>query len=206
VIVFAKVPEPGAVKTRLIPLLGAEGAAALHAKLTLHTLAIVKDSALGSVELHGTSTADPFLAQCAARYQATLRSQCPGDLGARMLHAFASALESGRPAILIGTDCPSMTAPHLQQAARALEHGYDAVFTPTEDGGYALIGLNRCDPRLFSEISWSSPQVMNQTRARLRDLDWRWTELETLWDVDRPGDYERLTASGLFALSERPEP
>jgi glycosyltransferase A (GT-A) superfamily protein (DUF2064 family) len=72
------------------------------------------------------------------------------------------------------------------------------VFSPTEDGGYALIGLTRCDERLFEGIAWSTPRVMDETRARLRGLGWRWRELDTLWDVDRPADYERLVASALL--------
>jgi len=203
VLVFAKAPQPGAVKTRLIPVLGAEGAAALHAKLIKHTLKIAKHSALKIVELHGAPATDPFLAYCGARYNATLVEQCEGDLGARMFNAFTSALAGGGSAILIGTDCPSLTARHLRQAAQALAGGNDAVITPTEDGGYALIGLARCDPHLFSDIAWSSAQVMEQTRTRLRDLGWRWTELEMLWDVDRPADYERLNASGLIPAAAR---
>ena len=202
VLVFAKAPRPGAVKTRLIPVLGAEGAAALQAKLIKHTLGIVRQSAL-RMELHGAPASDPFLTYCGARYNATLLEQCAGDLGARMLNAFTTALAGGGSAILIGTDCPSLTARHLRQAAQALAAGNDAVITPTEDGGYALIGLARCDPHLFSDIAWSSAQVMEQTRTRLRDLSWRWTELEMLWDVDRPADYERLNASGLIPSAAR---
>lgn len=198
VLVFAKAPQPGAVKTRLIPLLGAEGAAALHARLIKHTLGVAREAALGRLELHGAPAPDPFLEYCAERYNATLIEQCDGDLGTRMYSAFDSALAGAGSAILIGSDCPALTARHLRHAARALSAGDDAVLIPAEDGGYAMMGLRRCDKSLFTGIAWSSPQVMEQTRARLKRLGWRWTELETLWDVDRPADYERLTASGLL--------
>lgn len=197
-LVFAKAPQPGAVKTRLIPLLGAEGAAALHARLIKHTLGVAREAALGRLELHGAPARDPFLEYCAEGYNATLIEQCDGDLGTRMYSAFDSALASVGSAILIGADCPALTARHLRHAARALSAADDAVLIPAEDGGYAMMGLRRCDKSLFTGIAWSSPQVMEQTRTRLKRLGWRWTELETLWDVDRPADYERLKASGFL--------
>ena len=197
-LVFAKAPEPGVVKTRLIPVLGAQGAAALHARLLKHTLAVAKQASLGTLELHGAPAADPFLAYCAARYDAALIDQCEGDLGTRLGSALDRALQTGGTAIVIGSDCPALTARHLRQAAAALAGGDDAVLIPAEDGGYALLGLARCDERLFTDIAWSTGAVLDQTRARLKALDWRWTELETLWDVDTPEDLERLTASGLL--------
>ncbi len=201
-LVFAKAPQPGAVKTRLIPLLGERGAAALHARLIEHTLGIASEAALGPLELHGAPAADPLLSACAARYNARLVEQCAGDLGTRMHNAFAAALAGGAPAILVGADCPPLTAHHLRQAAHALAGANDAVVTPTEDGGYALIGLKRCDSRVFAGLAWSTPSVMDETRARFTALGWRWAELATLWDVDRPADYARLAASGYDFLCE----
>ena len=101
-------------------------------------------------------------------------------------------------AILIGSDCPALRARHLRHADQALRDGADAVFVPCEDGGYALIGLNRVDRRLFDGIAWGGDAVMAETRRRLAALGWQWRELETLWDVDRPEDYERLVASRLL--------
>lgn len=196
--VFAKAPRPGAAKTRLAPLLGAEGAAALHARLVEHTLQTAIDAALGEVELHGAPAEDDFLRGCAARYGVALVGQCAGDLGARMRGALENALSHCTSAILIGSDCAALTALHLVRAADALAGEHDAVFVPTEDGGYALVGLARCDPRLFENLPWGTPAVMDETRGRLRELAWHWLELDTLWDVDRPSDYERLVASGLL--------
>ena len=202
-LVFAKAPRPGAAKTRLIPRLGAEGAAALHARLVEHTLAMAREAAVGSLELHATPAEDDFLRRCAARYGAKLVAQCDGDLGQRMRGALANALDESECAVLIGTDCPALAAKHLRLAARALREGSDAAFSPTEDGGYALIGLARRDDRLFEGIAWSTTSVMEETRERLRSLSWRWHELETLWDVDHPADYERLLASALLERSGR---
>lgn len=198
IVVFAKAPQPGATKTRLIPLLGAVGAAAFQARMIQHTLVTAQAADLGPVQLYGTAITDEYLCACAARYGALLVKQSQGDLGDRMHAAFEKALAQSACVLLIGSDCPALTVAHLRDAARALSQGHDAVFIPTEDGGYALIGLTRAHPRLFSEISWSTSSVMEETRARLRELRFDWTELETLWDVDRPADYARLTKDNLL--------
>jgi uncharacterized protein len=199
VIVFARAPQPGAVKTRLVPLLGKAGAAALHAKLVKRTLVTACTASLGSVELHcAPDTDDPFFHDCAGHYGATLQPQVAGDLGARMLAAFESALATHARVLLVGSDCPALTTHHLRQAERALRDGADAVFAPCEDGGYALIGMRRVDAGIFDGIAWGGDSVMADTRERLKRLDWNWSELEILWDVDRPEDYSRLVASGLL--------
>lgn len=199
VIILARAPEPGKAKTRLVPLLGAEGAAALHARLVLCALETVRKASFAHIELHGTpDVEDPFFRFCASRYGVTLTAQAEGDLGARMLAAFERALGASARALLVGCDCPALTPRVLRQAERALRDGADAVFSPCEDGGYALIGLRRVDAQLFEGIEWGSATVMAETRQRLAALRWRWHELETLWDVDRPEDYERLKLSGLL--------
>jgi len=204
VIVFAKAPEPGSVKTRLVPVLGTEGAAALHAKLVKHTLGTLRAASFKRVELHcAPGTDDPFFRFCEGHYGFPLQPQVAGDLGARMLSAFERALAAHACVVLIGTDCPALTARHLRQAERALRDGNEAVFIPCEDGGYALIGLQRADGQLFEGVSWGGDSVMTQTRARLSALGWRWHELETLWDVDRPADYQRLMDSGLLDRRKR---
>jgi uncharacterized protein len=93
--------------------------------------------------------------------------------------------------VLIGTDCPKLKPADLRAAQRALLGGSSAVLAPVEDGGYALIGVRRTSKQLFSAIDWGSSTVMQQTRERLRRLGWRWRELRTLWDIDRPEDYAR---------------
>jgi rSAM/selenodomain-associated transferase 1 len=199
VIIFARAPRPGAVKTRLIPLLGAEGAAALHARLVERTLETARAASFRRIELHGTPDInDPFFRFCAGHFAVALAAQAGDDLGARMLAALESVLATHPRALLLGSDCPALSARHLRQADRALREGTDAVFVPCEDGGYALIGLQRPEARLFGGIAWGGENVMADTRTRLTGLGWRWRELETLWDVDRPEDYRRLLASGLL--------
>jgi hypothetical protein len=204
-LIFTKAPRPGAVKTRLIPLLGEHGAAALHARLLEHALATAQAAGIGPIELHcAPDCDDPFLRACGERYGVPLIRQCDGDLGARMAHAFEQALACVSQAVLIGTDCPALTAHHFQNARQALAASADAVLVPAEDGGYALIGLRRCHSRIFADVVWGEDRVMNQTRNRFSELGWRWKEFETLWDVDRPEDYQRLLASRLLGEKSLP--
>lgn len=112
-----------------------------------------------------------------------MRVQEGDDLGRRMQHALARALRDYRHAMLIGCDCPGLEAADLKQAAAWLLAGYDAVFGPAADGGYYLIGLNRADDALFTDIEWGGHVAMAQTRRRLRQLGWRWHELPVRHDV-----------------------
>jgi len=116
-----------------------------------------------------------------------------------MYRAFKRVLRRHPYAVLIGSDCPALRTADLRAAGRALRAGADAVLAPAEDGGYALIGLRRVSRRLFDGIAWGSPRVLAQTRRRLEGLRWRWRELRTLWDVDRPEDVVRLRKSRLLA-------
>ena len=193
VMVFARAPTPGEAKTRLIPALGAAGAAALHRRLVTHCLRAARDSRLGPVELWcAPGTGDPFFLECERRLGASLHPQGEGDLGARMQRAFESALALSPRAILVGSDIPALSAQYLRDADRALRRGDDAVIGPAEDGGYVLIGLSRCDAAPFREIPWGGSEVLAETRRRIAALGWRVTELPALWDVDRPEDLERL--------------
>ena len=194
VMVFAKAPTPGRVKTRLVPVLGETGAAALHRQLVERTLDTASTAGLGAIELCcAPDTNDKYFAACAKRYGLSLRAQGEGDLGMRMARALKRALASGAPGLLIGCDCPVLTSAYLREAAAVLVGGADAVFGPAEDGGYVLVGLARMPPaQLFENISWGTASVMLQTRARLEHFRWQWRELAPVWDVDRPEDLLRL--------------
>lgn len=194
ILIFAKAPTPGQVKTRLIPALGESGAAELQRQLIERTLHTAVAAALGTLELWcAPGPEDPFFADCAKRHGAGLRAQGAGDLGTRMARALESSLAAGSPGLLIGCDCPALTPAYLRDAAAALDGGNDAVFGPAEDGGYVLIGLARTPPtELFEDIAWGTATVMQETRARLARANWRWRELALLWDVDRPEDLPRL--------------
>ena len=194
VLVFARAPVPGQTKTRLIPALGADGAAQLQARLILHTLATVNAAAPEKTELWcSPDTGHALFAEAAQQLQLCCLPQGEGDLGERMARAFSRALHDGRSVVIgIGTDCPALTAAHLRRAAKALSIGHDAVFIPAEDGGYTLVGLRRWIPAIFSGIDWGTSRVMAQTREQLRNAGAGWLELDSLWDVDRPEDLNRL--------------
>jgi uncharacterized protein len=195
VAVFSNAPVPGAAKTRLIPSLGAEGAAALHRALTRRTLATAIAADIGPVSLWcAPDQSDSFFAECHREFGVSLHDQYGADLGARMHNAFRVLLADHALVVLVGTDCAVFRPEHLRTAATALRESTKAVFCPAEDGGYVLVGLARGEPRLFSGIPWGTAQVMDATRARLRELGWAWQELATLWDVDRPEDYLRFRA------------
>lgn len=196
VAVFARAPVPGEAKTRLIPLLGAEGAALLHAELVRHALRVALAADLGPVQLWCAPDCDhPFFFQCAEELGVSLRTQCGGDLGERMACAFSAALCENAPLVVIGSDCPALTPALLREAAEALED-HDAVVAPAEDGGYVLVGLSAPAPGLFKAVAWGTDSVMSETRARLERAATRWKELETLWDIDRPEDIARLEREG----------
>jgi rSAM/selenodomain-associated transferase 1 len=199
-IVFARAPEPGRVKTRLVPLLGEKGAARLHAQLVDRTLRTAQAAGFGLVDLYcAPRMNEAFFMRQQKRFGVRLRSQGAGDLGDRMYRAFERALRRHPYVVLIGSDCPALRPADLRAAARVLRDGADAVLAPAEDGGYPLIGLRRVSRRLFDGIAWGGPQVLAQTRGRLKALRWRWRELRTLWDVDRPEDVLRLRRSGMLA-------
>ena len=195
IIIIAKEPKPGLAKTRLIPALGASGAARLANRLLEHTLAQALAAATGPVELCVAPDARaPYWQTLTASASApvTLTQQIDGDLGARMATAAQHGLQQGTPVMLIGTDCPALEAAQLQAMASAMEH-HHACLCPVADGGYSLLGLHRLEPALFQDIPWSTGQVAELTRQRFLQLRWRWYESDTLADVDEPHDLEQLT-------------
>ena len=199
--VFAKEPQAGAVKTRLIPLLGPQGAADFHARCVRHALRTALDADLGPVAVCcSPDSGAAFFARCAADFGATLIDQGNGNLGDRMHRALEHGLSRHESVIIIGADCPALKAQDISEAAQALRGDFDAALSPAEDGGYVLIGTQKADRRLFDNVMWSSAQVMAQTRDNLRQLGWRWKELALQWDIDRPADYQRLTASALMDI------
>lgn len=191
--VLAKAPLPGLAKTRLIPALGAEGAAALAARLLAHTLEQARAAGFARLRLLGHPDAThPLLARHAAHCE--LGAQQGADLGERMHCALTDALTSHERALLIGTDAPALDAVRLRQAAQALRD-VDAVFVPALDGGYALVGLRaQAQAALFMDMRWSTAQVMADTRERLRGLGLRWVELPAVADIDEPADLAHLPA------------
>jgi rSAM/selenodomain-associated transferase 1 len=200
VLVFAKAPEPGRVKTRLVPALGEGPAAVLAARLARRTVVEVTRAGLTSVTLCATPDArHPFFELLQRHHGITLAEQGGGDLGARMHRALAAALCEHDAAILVGTDIPGLSAADLVRAAACLEDGADAVLGPAEDGGYWLIGLRRSHAFLFDDMSWGGAEVLAETRRRMDARSMRMACVAERWDVDRPEDLERLAADAVLA-------
>ncbi|MBN8510243.1 MAG: TIGR04282 family arsenosugar biosynthesis glycosyltransferase, partial [Burkholderiales bacterium] len=174
---------------------GRQGAGRRQRRLTRRALGIALDAGLGAVTLWCTPDARHRFFRALQRTSGVpCLVQSAGDLGQRMHTAFRLHCAQG-PLLLIGTDCPPLTAPHLRRAALALLQGADAVFHPALDGGYVLVGLRRPQPELFLGMAWSTAAVMADTRARARRAGLRVRELETLWDLDVPADRVRWRAA-----------
>jgi rSAM/selenodomain-associated transferase 1 len=193
--ILAKAPVAGLAKTRLMPALGAHGAAVLQEALTAHAVATAIAADTGPITLWAAPDAThPSFRELAVRSRIAVRRQPEGDLGARML----AASDAG-PALVIGTDCPSLTPAHLQAAADALRDEHDVAIIPAEDGGYVLIGTRAPRPRLFEAMPWGTDAVMAETRTRIAEGKLRCREFSPLFDIDRPDDLERLRGDPGFA-------
>lgn len=194
IIIFAKAPQPGLAKTRLIPALGEQGAASLACAMLLHTLQAALEAEAGTVELCVTPAIDDAAWRDVPLPDGiVISAQGEGDLGTRMARAAQRASEGGERVLLIGTDCVEMSASLLQQAARSL-FDCDAVIHCTTDGGYALLGLDRFDASLFVDMPWSTDAVASRTLTRLGRLGWHTHVAQMLHDVDEPQDLKRLPA------------
>jgi rSAM/selenodomain-associated transferase 1 len=193
-IVFAKAPVAGLAKTRLMPTLGPEGAARLAERLLEHTLQEALALPVEHLELCVSPTNQhPAFnrARDAALGRLHITLQGEGDLGERMNRAISRALTVHSSVLLIGTDAPSLNSALLEQARKALKTN-PAVFVPALDGGYALVGLTHSSPWLFTGMTWSTPQVMQDTRARASQLGLPLVELPPVADIDEPEDLAHL--------------
>lgn len=187
---FTKYPVAGAAKTRLIPKVGAEGAADIHRALTEHTLQTVsslKRQIPFDIEIAYTESSHQQMLDWLGG-DFTYNPQVDGDLGDRMLAVFEQGREAGfQNMVLIGTDCPGITVGILSQAFLALSEA-DLVLGPAVDGGYYCIGLSQPYAQLFDGIPWGSDQVLNETLTIARQLNLRVHLLPELHDIDRPED------------------
>jgi len=191
---FARFPIPGKAKTRLIPALGASGAAQLSRRLAEHAVSVARavqrvDEITVTVCCTGGRRRD-FRSWLG--HDLDFINQPPGNIGIRMARAFEKAFANGASSVLaVGSDLPYLSSDILQQAARALDD-HDVVLGPASDGGYYLIGMKHYRPELFAEIDWSTKHVAKQTRAVVRHLGLTRAELPQLNDVDQPEDLEPL--------------
>jgi rSAM/selenodomain-associated transferase 1 len=185
VALFAKVPVPGRVKTRLIPALGESGACTLHTRLLERTLQMLN----GFVACDTCLWLDQaYEGGIPAGYAGPVYIQQGEDLGARLEFAAAKMLASCKAVIFIGTDCPAMDADYLLEALALLQGGMDLVVGPARDGGYVLLGTKVCVPSLFRNISWGTPDVLAQTLSAADKAGLNVGMLPELADIDRPED------------------
>jgi rSAM/selenodomain-associated transferase 1 len=191
IVIFAKAPRAGRVKTRLVPALGADGAARLAERMLRHTVSQALLADLGMVELCGSPADDPYWNAFNDVAGLTCSDQGDGDLGARLARAARRVIDGGASILLTGTDCPALDASLLNSAATAL-HEADAVLVPALDGGYVALGLRRYHPEIFARMPWSTDAVAATTLSRIRQLGWSLIQLAAEQDIDEPADLDRL--------------
>jgi uncharacterized protein len=191
ILIFAKAPTPGAVKTRLIPALGAQGAAALAQRMLTRMIEAALEANIGPVELCASPAADQPAWRALSLPAIHFSAQGDGDLGARLARHSQRIVANGESVLLVGTDCLQLDAALLRSAATTLAQ-YDCVIHPTFDGGYALLGLRRFDPCVFADIAWSTATVAASTKQRIAQLGWSLHCAAILHDIDEPADLVHL--------------
>lgn len=193
---FAKWPEAGRVKTRLMPTLGVMGALNAHVQLTLAVLDNLYATGY-PVELWWDRPVNERPDEAVAIVQELdgagliQRVQQDGTLGERMHHALSQSLRDNDRALVVGSDCPSVDPDYARKAVACLDN-CDVVLGPSEDGGYVLIGASRTVAGMLDGIAWGTPDVLAQTCSRLEALGLSYCLLEPRWDVDEPDDWARF--------------
>jgi rSAM/selenodomain-associated transferase 1 len=188
--VVAKEPAPGQAKTRLAKHLGDEAAAALARAFLCDALDLARKVA--GAQLAIAYAGDPKTLPSSAE-GFSCWPQGEGDLGARMERALRRGLEHAQHVLIIGSDSPGLPVRHLEQAFELLRD-HDAVLGPADDGGYYLLGLNRCPEGLLAELPWSAADTAERTLARLCEQRFRVALLDRWFDVDELADLDRLQA------------
>ena len=201
-VIFAKAPIAGQVKTRLCPPLTPDEAATLHGSFVLDTLERTK-TAVATLKLPldrylacAPSSTLVFFRIMEERQGVKLLDQVGEDLGARMTHVFETLFARDYQRVfIVGTDTPSLPLEQYQQAIMLLET-HDLVLGPALDGGYYLIGLNQPAPSLFTGIPWSTDQVLALTQGKARALGLTTALLAPWRDVDTIDDLQALIEAG----------
>ena len=188
IVIFARAPLYGEVKTRLARSIGDAAALALYEAFLDDTCTLTQGLGARRVLAVAGDTNEPHLLRLVKSQRLALEEQGEGDLGARMARAIARHVGGG-PVVIIGSDAPSLPRAHLHQALDALMD-HDVVVGPSHDGGYYLVGA-RCEvPELFADVRWSTPEVLPTTLARLSGRSH--ALLPAWYDVDAAEDLERL--------------
>ncbi len=194
IIIFTRYPSPGTTKTRLIPTLGPEGAAALQQQMTEHItrqcLSFIEHQE-ASLQIYHHGGCNQDMTQWLGPHHYTIQPE--GDLGSRISSALTAAINKGFGKIIIlGSDCPGITPDLLQKALLTLTET-DLVLGPAHDGGYYLIGLKQDSTCLFEDISWGTNMVLQQTIKKAQAATMTIGLLEVLNDIDRPEDIKHFS-------------
>lgn len=188
-IIFAKAPVAGRVKTRLIPDMGEVKATILYKELLNRTLGTAIKTGISDIQLWiSGNVRHQFFTNLKNRESFKFCKQTGRDLGERMFNAFDSVLKQHSYAVLIGSDCPELLYSDIQSAISLLKSGKELVLGPAEDGGYYLIGLKENKPALFSEIKWGEDNVFSETYTRAKNMNLDTALLSKRNDVDRAYD------------------
>ncbi len=196
---FAKEPAAGRVKTRLVPPLSRDQAAALYTAFVQDTLVRLREASGGRADVilvtDPAPTSAPYLTALARAANVEMRAQSVGDLGQRLFSVFEEGRAEGRAFnIAVGADHPSIPIALLEELRRVMEAGAGAAIIPSDDGGYCALGLRAARPEWFARIPWSTPRVLADTLAALRDSGADARLLAPWYDVDLPRDLHRLAA------------
>lgn len=192
-IVMAKAPVPGQVKTRLSARYGARGASILYRQMMLQLLRMLSRTRNVDIVLFcAPHTRHPFFHHCRRQFRVILRKQGRGDLGARMFHAFQWGNRRYKKTILMGSDIPEINEEVLKQVIGGRVRRKEVVVMPADDGGYVLMSLRGNHPLVFRDVPWGTNRVMNVTRNRIRQSGLLCRETGVGQDVDTPVDIRRL--------------
>jgi rSAM/selenodomain-associated transferase 2/rSAM/selenodomain-associated transferase 1 len=189
ILLFTRMPKPGTAKTRLIPSLGPEGAAALQESMTRHIAGRAGSYCLATgarlvIVFDGSNKSEMAGWLGPGNFQ----PQVPGDLGVKLESAIRDELARGaQKVIVIGSDCPRLSSSHLADAVDALDT-HDLVFGPATDGGYFLLGLTTLCQGIFRDIPWGGPDVLATSLAAANREGMKTTLIEMLPDVDEAVD------------------
>ena len=194
ILIFAKAPVAGRVKTRLLSHLSAAQAAQLHVELTQNRLQMCTAAGVCDVQLWcSPDVHHPFFSACRQRYGTQLHAQQGNDLGERMSGAIKAMLRCYNKVVVIGTDAPALSMPTIVSAIEQLDR-CDVALVPAEDGGYVLLGSSSYRDDLLADIAWGTKTVLADTLRNLDSLDLEYALLPECWDVDRPEDLQRYRA------------
>jgi len=189
ILCFCKHPEPGMVKSRLAKDLDVKRAAHVYNTLLSETLNELFISKFKIYLYCYPDPQHPTLEQYKNKYNLELKTQSDGNLGIKMYQAIKDQLHENNNIVLVGSDCLEINAEYIREAFDKLNSGIEIVLGPTEDGGYALIGANSIDKSIFQNISWSTKEVLQQTKNKLDKLAWTYCCLSTIRDLDNLDDY-----------------